>query len=124
MTRKEMLNSKKWCYRLLKDGSVNVSRLETEPVGWWAKDVTKSTRWYSRYKNMDGHLCTEVWDITNIWIKPVWRGKDWIVNQRCYFTKIWEGEVPTEEWFEVPNTSDTKASFKEAHKFFMNLLCR
>ncbi len=124
MTRSEMLNSKKWCYRILKDGSVNVTRLETESVGWWAKDATKSTRWFSRYSNHCDCLCSETWDITNIHIAPIWRGKTTFPDRKFQYTNIWAGEVPKEEWFEVPNTDDTESTFKEAHEFFMNLLCR
>ena len=116
MTRSEMLNSKKWCYRILKDGSVNVTRLETEPVGYWAPEKTKSTRWFSRYFKCIGGMCTETWDIT-----PIWRGHTSFPDRKFQFTNIWAGEVPNEEWFEVPNTDDTDTAFNEAHKFFMNL---
>jgi hypothetical protein len=124
MTRSEMLNSKKWCYRILKDGSVNVTRLETKPVGYFAPGKTTLIRWFSRYSNYNGCLCTEVWDITNIHITPIWRGKNPFPDEKFQYTNIWAGEVPNEEWLEIPNTDDRKGSFKEAHEFFMNLLCR
>ena len=119
-----MLNSKKWCYRILKDGSVNVSRLETKPAGYFSPERTISTRWFSRYSKYNDCLCTEVWDVKNIYVTPIWRIHSAFPDKKFQFTNIWEGEVPNEEWFEVPNTDDREGSFKNAHEFFMNLLCR